>query len=240
MITAMFFAHITGDFILQTDRLAHWKATCQKGVLTHGLIVLLVTWLFSLPFDRGWWPWVLFIGLSHTAIDSLQLWLAQRAPRPGRGPAALIRFCVDQALHFTIILIALAASGYLPLANPAGAILAALQQTPRLTLLMGYAFLLMPAWVIVKILVYSLVGGSPPNFAGGTDKYAGMLERLLITTFILLGQYVLVPLVTLPRLLAEGREVRNRQQTNLYVAELLASVTLAVITGLGIRLLAGS
>jgi len=59
MVVIMFLAHLVGDYVLQWDRLAQWKSRELKGVLAHGLMVGVVTWLFSLPFDPNWWPWSL-------------------------------------------------------------------------------------------------------------------------------------------------------------------------------------
>jgi hypothetical protein len=65
-----------------------------------------------------------------------------------------------------------------------------------------------------------------------------MLERSLITTFVLLGQYVLIPLVALPRLWLEAprNAVMVERRASLFLAELLASTTLALATGLVLRL----
>jgi hypothetical protein len=100
---------------------------------------------------------------------------------------------------------------------------------------LGYAFLTMPAWVVVEFIVYALVRGSGPDFTEVPNKYLGSLERGLITTFVLLGQFTLVPLVTLPRLVFDRPQAMNGQRTTLYVAELLTSVGLAVMIGLGLR-----
>jgi len=106
MAIALFLSHLVGDYWLQWDGLARWKSREYKGVLVHGLIVLAVTWLFSLPFDVGWWPWVLFIWLTHTAADAIRLRLGSAFP-------ALALFLLDQAVHFGIITFSLHASGYL-------------------------------------------------------------------------------------------------------------------------------
>jgi hypothetical protein len=65
----------------------------------------------------------------------------------------------------------------------------------------------------------------------------GILERGLITTFVLLGQFALVPLAALPRLLLDAPRTGASRRAALYVVELLTSVTLAVAVGLGLRLL---
>jgi len=106
VVLAMYLSHLVADYWLQWDRLATWKSRAYKGVVAHGLIVLAVTWLFSLPFDADWWPWALFIWLTHTAVDAIRL-------RLGRAFSALLLFLLDQTVHFSLITFALVASGYL-------------------------------------------------------------------------------------------------------------------------------
>lgn len=225
---AMFLAHLVGDYILQWDALAAWKSRNLTGVLAHGSVVFLVTWLFSLPFDPTWWRGVVFIGLTHILIDAVQLYVKPPIP-------ALLRFTLDQAAHFTIILLALAAGGFLEL-NRLTAVLAASAHSERLMLiLLGYAFVTMPAWVIVKFAAYGLVRGGPPEFPGRTNKYIEILERLLMTTFVAFGQFLLIPLVVIPRLVSEWPDAADNEQTTLYLVELLASITLAVSVGLLLR-----
>src|SRR5262245_7715345 len=107
MVLAMFLAHLIGDFVLQWDRLAPWKSREVKGALAHGAVVLAVTLLFAVLVDPAWWPWAVFIGGTHTAIDALQPWLGRRFNLSGPGLAALVRLIVDQSLHTLVILAAL-------------------------------------------------------------------------------------------------------------------------------------
>ena len=109
--------------------------------------------------------------------------------------------------------------------------LSILQSEWLLIYLLGYAFVTMPAWVLVKFTAYGLVQGSAPQF-GDSSKYLGILERLLMTTFVAVGQYLLVPLVILPRLLMEWPQVADDEIAPVYLAELLVSIILAVSVGL--------
>jgi len=237
MVIAMYLAHLVGDYILQWDSLARWKSREFKGVLAHGMIVLVVTWLLSLPFDIGWWPWALAIGLTHTAVDAATLWLGKRVPLQGSGTVALARYLIDQAVHLTIITVVLGWSGQMT--TPAGPadLMVELHHNRLLVLALGYTFVTLPAWILVQFTVYGLVDGSAPDFSRSASKYVGILERSLITTCVITGQFLLVPLVTLPRLLLEGPQVRGSSHTTLYITELLASVALAVAIGLVLRLL---
>lgn len=223
MIIAMFLAHLVGDYILQWNSLAAWKSRELKGVIVHCLIVLAVTWAFILPFNAAWWPWVLFIGTAHFGIDAVQLRVKLPIPE-------LARFALDQLAHFFVITLALAAGGYIDWLWLMQSGLAIMQSDLLLIYLLGYAFVTMPAWVLVKFTAYGLVQGTAPQF-GDSSKYLGIMERLLMTTFVAMGQFILVPVVILPRLLMEWPQVANEERTPVYLAELLASVILAVLVG---------
>ncbi|MBE2223469.1 MAG: DUF3307 domain-containing protein [Anaerolineae bacterium] len=225
MVFAMILAHLVGDYVLQWDKLAAWKSRELKGVAAHCSIVFLVTLMFALPFNPYWWQGVLFISAAHFFIDAVQLYVKLPVP-------ALARFLLDQAAHFTIILVALAAGGYLPLTSLTTGFTAATQSEQIMLFILGYAFVTMPAWVLVKFTSYGLVQGTAPEFPGRTNKYVEILERILMTTFVLLGQVILVPLVILPRLVTEWPDVQKNRNTTLYLVELLSSITLAVIVGL--------
>ena len=93
----------------------------------------------------------------------------------------------------------------------------------------------MPAWILIEFVLSGLINGSPPNFKEATNKYVGSLERGLIATFVILGQFLLVPLVALPRVMFERSQVAGTQRSNLYIAELLASVGVAIFIGLLLR-----
>ncbi len=235
MVISMFLAHLIGDYILQWDALALWKSRALKGVLLHGMIVLLVTWVLILPFDPAWWPWALLIGLTHTAVDAGWL-LTRHLPERGRMSPPF-RFVIDQSLHVIIIVVALTSSGYLPMPELPKVMLTEAQNYRWLAFLMGYVFISMPAWIVIEFAIYGLVRGSAPDFSPSAHKYVSILERGLITTLVVLGQFGLVPLVALPRLVFEKPQMIDSGRTRPYVAELLASIALAVAIGLGLRLL---
>ena len=240
MVISILISHLFGDYILQWDSLSQWKSKALSGVLVHGAIVLIVTWLFSLPFDQSWWPWALFIGLTHTLIDGIELPIRKKLANKNSGIFAMVFLIVDQILHLSIIAFALVQSGFLEIPSLSTDILNALTNNRTLTFMLGYAFLTMPAWILVEFLVYGLIKGTAPDFSQAVkNKYICILERGLIATFVLLGQFLLVPLVAAPRLMVELNQItrseNDNQRNRLFVAELLASVTIAVVIGLGLR-----
>lgn len=236
MVSAMLLAHLMGDYVLQWDRLAYWKSRELKGVLAHGVIVLAVTLLSALLVDAAFWPWALLIGVAHIAIDAAPLWLLPRLGLKRDGLFELNRFLIDQTLHLSVILLALMGGGYLSPAAPLGDVIAHLRADPFMAHLLGYVFVAMPGWILVEFLVYGLINHSAPDFPTVTTyKYVGTLERWLIATFVLLGQFGLAPLVMLPRLALEGPQVYGTPRLMVYVTELLASLALALAVGLALR-----
>lgn len=224
MVLAMILAHLVGDYILQWNSLAAWKARELKGVAAHCVVLTAVTLFFAVLVDPAFLPWALFICAMHFVIDAMGL--LYKLPFSPLG-----RFVADQIAHFVVIAAALAGGGYLDMGQLGGSLSFRLNQETVMIYLLGFAFVTMPAWVVVKFAAYGLVKGAPPEF-GGSDKYPAMMERLLIVTFVALGQFYMAPLVVLPRFILELPRVIQDEQTAVYLAELLASVTLAVTVGL--------
>jgi len=232
MIIAMLLAHLMGDYVLQWDALARWKGASIKGAVCHGAIVLVVTLLFAVLIDPTWWPWALLIGLAHIVIDASWVVFNRRfAPR--NGMYGLVRLLTDQTLHFAVILFTLFASGY---ATPATLFNIAVSevQTHRVwAIALGYVLVSIPAWIFIEFIFYGLINGSAPDFSRvGKYKYVGSLERGLIATFVATGQFTLVPVVALPRLVLESPQYFGNNRTTLYIAEWLGSLAVAVLIGL--------
>lgn len=228
MILAMFLAHLVGDYILQTNYIAAWKSRSLLGVTIHCLIVYAVTWLFALPFQPAWYV-VPLIGIAHYLIDAGQFLAKPKLP-------ALARFSLDQIAHAIVIVGTLLIAGYIDLSYLNQAVEQLMFNDQAMLYLVGYAFLTMPAWVMSKFAAYGLVKSAPPEF-GGDDKYMGILERVLMVTFVLVGQYYLVPLVVAPRLMGNWQQVDARGNTAVYLTETLISVSAAVGVGLLLTLL---
>ncbi|MCL4805151.1 MAG: DUF3307 domain-containing protein [Anaerolineae bacterium] len=226
----MFLAHLMGDYVLQWDSLAQWKAREFQGVVVHSLILAATTAIFAMPFGPGNWIVVLIISLSHFLIDAAQFF-----HKPKLSP--LLRFSLDQAAHLIFIILALVAGGYLQWGAIVSGIIAGAEATPLLTAILGYAFVTMPAWVLLKYIVYGLVKRQPPNFPAGPNKYVGIVERVIITTLVLFGQAFLVPVVALPRMVMEWPRVSRSEGDRIYMIELISSAFLAVGVGLTLSLL---
>lgn len=230
MVQAMFLAHLLGDYVFQPDALARWKGRSVWGVLAHGAVVMCSLWACSLPFTPDWWPYAIGIGVVHTLFDILRVKIGSMGPI-----ADLILFLIDQAAHVFTIVAGLAWSGWLQPRPAETAFGTWLQTDHRLTFAIGYVLLTMPAWVLVHFFVRAMGAKSTSLPGRPGEKYMGMLERGFIATSVLVGQFILIPLVVVPRLVLDGRNGRMEAEFFGYLNELFISVGLAVAVGLFLR-----
>ncbi|MBN1485668.1 MAG: DUF3307 domain-containing protein [Chloroflexia bacterium] len=230
MVEMMLLAHLLGDYVFQTDGLVRWKMRSMAGLVAHGAIVTLWLWLCSLPFTLSWWPYALAVGVTHTLIDIVRARLGQVKPT-----TALILLLLDQILHLGTIAAALAWSGWLQYRPAETALGLWLQADHHLAFIAGYVLLTMPAWVLVHFVVRGMGAESTSLPGRPGEKYIGMLERALIATFVLLDQFMLIPLVVVPRLAMDGYAGQLKGGRLGYLNELLVSISLALAVGLLLR-----
>ncbi|MFP4345955.1 MAG: DUF3307 domain-containing protein [Anaerolineales bacterium] len=235
MLLPMIVAHVLGDYQLQFNALARWKARSLWGVVAHGSIVAATHVGLALLIKPSWWPYALLIGITHIFIDVVRTRLLH--PRGAR--AALLWYLADQLLHLTIIASVVIYSG----ATSGGPYrIAGLLPISWevLLVLLAYLLLMQPAWVLLRFIVRGLWGTVVPDLGTG-EKYEPMLERVLIASFVFLGLPYLVPLVLLPRRI-QLQEVRQdgvllAARLTIHWAETLLSVVLAIMVGVGLRLI---
>jgi hypothetical protein len=233
MIIAMLLAHLVGDYVLQWDALAAWKGRAVKGAMCHGAIVLAVTLLIAVLIDPAWWPWALLIGLAHTIIDAS--WVGLNRRFAARAMYGLTRLLIDQTLHLAIICGVISLSGYASPIGLPGTFVMEIQTQRGWAIALGYVLISIPAWIFIEFVLYGLINGSAPDFNRVKHyKYVGSLERGLIATFVATGQFMLVPVVALPRLIFESPQYIGNSRTTLYLAEWLGSLALAVFIGLAL------
>ncbi|MBN1979777.1 MAG: DUF3307 domain-containing protein [Anaerolineae bacterium] len=235
MIYVMLLAHLLGDYLLQFGYIARWKARSLVGVLVHGGIVTATTLVCAAFVSPAWWPYALLIGVTHTVIDMVRA----RLLHTSNPTWELVWYLLDQVAHLTVILgVVTVSNGNQPWTELAG--MARSLADPRLLFyLIGYLLLAHPAWVLLRFTARGVWGPqAAPNLDQG-EKYGPMLERVLIATCVLVGQFYLVPLVLLPRLLVpvriQGRGVGVLVRPVNHWAERILGTLLALGIGLILR-----
>jgi hypothetical protein len=234
MLSMMLISHLLSDYLFQFNCIARWKARSLWGVVAHGGIVTLTTLGCAWVVDPAWWPYALIIGVSHTIIDLAKV----RYAHPQNSQQALAHYLLDQALHILIILI-------LVQAPQAGHREAAAIPSYALALIIGYLLLLQPAWVLLRFIVRGVWGADAAPHLGAGEKFAPMVERVIIASLMLVGQVTVVPLILLPRRLTSV-QMQSRagvQSVGVWIrltthwAETFLSVLLAVAVGLAMRMI---
>lgn len=219
-------AHLIGDFFIQP---LHWiKDKEQKKLKSTKLYlhVLIHIGLLSLIlWDVSKWPIILIVGGSHLIIDALKISVQNEKTKRSF-------FFWDQLLHLLVIL--LVAWRYTSNDFHLEHLI-----TPTVLLLVtAVIFLTLPVSIFMKIL---FLKWDISKFAEGNEslkdagKYIGILERLLVFTFVILNHWEAVGfLITAKSVLRFGdlRESKERKLTEYVLIGTLISFGIAIGTGI--------
>jgi hypothetical protein len=91
-------AHITGDFVLQTNKIARMKSESIEGTILHSGIVTGVQVLFLGYFGARGIAAAIMAGIAHFGIDYCKLLLNKRITK-----IESVYFLFDQLVHLCII-----------------------------------------------------------------------------------------------------------------------------------------
>lgn len=230
--------HVFADFLFQTRRMAADKDR-PPVLLQHGAVVTIVHLAAVAPYLSG--PVllaVLAIGGLHTVIDGVK---NRFGGQPGRG---LMLFAADQALHLAVIV-----GGWIGLLLTAGVPDMPFASDVQRSFVMetaivasGFAFVANGGSGIVEGVLEPLRQqfDSGEDAAGleGSGRKIGILERVLALVLILLDQWAAMVLLVAVKSIARFEELKVRRFAEYYLVGTLASLIVAVATGLLLRSLA--
>lgn len=243
LFLALAFAHILSDFPWQTDRMVAQKRQGARdgaelgsgrfiGYIKHGSVLLATSIIFASP----WWSWrviaaVFIVSFAHLLLDYLQC-------RYLSEPTVSIRLG-DQAIHFLIIFAALNVTGVYAW-EVAGYRLETFWQSyryPAAIISSGYVISIWVAGVLVRTFL-STIGpfGGVDEGLRDAGKRIGQLERFLVTTLTILDQYSAIAFVFAAKSIARFKKIEETPTfAEYYLAGTLASVSLGILAGLGIK-----
>ncbi|GGF31231.1 DUF3307 domain-containing protein [Echinicola rosea] len=175
-------AHMLADFYFQNDRLAEQKNTHgfrSPFLKWHILIVFVLSWglSFQLSFVYG----ALVIALTHYIIDGLKVYL-NRSKWLGK-----YAFFIDQVLHLGVIIaVTVAYVLYLGL-DPYWEVK---WSSTLLMAIFAYITCLKPSNIFIKEVLRAYEISVPgTNDLPNAGKLIGVMERVLVLTFILMGEF---------------------------------------------------
>lgn len=230
IFTKLILAHLLGDFVLQPNS---WVADKERRKLkspylyVHVLIHTVLSFIFLWNTDL-WWV-SLVVGITHFIIDASKL-IFQNVKNKKTW------FFIDQLLH---ILVILGISFYFKEFN-----FDFLSNKEFLKILMAALFLTTPASIFIKILLSSWTPVPETQSILQTEslssagKYIGILERLLVFTFIMVNHWEGVGFMVAAKSVfrfSDLAQAKQRKLTEYVLIGTLLSFGLAVLTGILIK-----
>ncbi|GAA4165664.1 DUF3307 domain-containing protein [Chryseobacterium ginsenosidimutans] len=230
IFTKLILAHLFGDFILQPNSWVAEKESKKlksKYLYLHVLIHMVLSFIFLWDIQL-WWVAVL-VGITHFIIDAAKLNFQTVKNKKNW-------FFFDQALH---ILVIAGVSFYFNEFN-----FEFLKDQEILKILMAALFLTTPASIFIKILLSSwtpvpeTTGNIQTESLSSAGKYIGILERLLVFTFILVNHWEGVGFMVAAKSVfrfSDLAQAKQRKLTEYVLIGTLLSFGLAVLTGILIK-----
>lgn len=240
VLLMLLLGHVIGDFFLQPNSWVKDKNTRQGRsrflyyhALVHGAIVMLILACASTMSVSA----SLFIGLLfafiHGVIDYAKI-------KVGRG---FKWFLIDQLLHVSSLVLLWfylfdnAFQQLITLGNE-------LDYSAALLVTLAYVMMLKPASIIIGEILSKWSADLEADVSDSQNKkaqslpnagqYLGYLERVLVLTFILNGQYTAVGFVLAAKSIfrmGDLREAHDRKFTEYVMLGSLFSVSIALFTG---------
>ncbi|GCC50296.1 DUF3307 domain-containing protein [Chryseotalea sanaruensis] len=229
LLIKLVLTHLLGDFILQP---ASWVKAKEKKklkawqlyahMLIHFILIMLLVWdiTFMVP--------ALSITLSHGIIDAVKLHYQKKSTER-------IWFVLDQLFHLAIIV-----TVWYHVESPV--IVFDLSKI-NLLYITAVIFITTPASIIIKTLIsqWSPVSNKPKNISlQHAGKYIGVLERLLVFTFVVTDNWEAVGFLIAAKSVfrfGDLKDSRELKLTEYVLIGTLLSFGLAVGTGLLINFL---
>ncbi|MFD0991291.1 DUF3307 domain-containing protein [Mariniflexile jejuense] len=226
ILIKLLLAHFIGDFFLQPKK---WVKEKEKKKIKsnklylHVLIHIILTSIFL--WDASLWPIILTIGITHFIVDATKLLIQKKKTKR-------LLFFIDQLLHVLIIFIC-----YYSFTESNFNLSYCITET-NLLLVMCLLFLTIPTSIIMKTIFLKWnISELTKNNESLEDagKYIGILERVLVFIFIIVGHWEAVGfLITAKSVFRFGdlKESKHRQLTEYILIGTLISFGIAIITGI--------
>lgn len=226
ILVRLIFAHVMADFLLQSDAMC--KGKCKKD--WQGLAWLFLhstihaTLAYIVVGDWYLWQVPVVIFFSHFCID----WLKTKKMRK-----SIPAFLLDQLLHLVIV-VALwnwAIGGPIP-----ADVLLSIWENPKVWVFgTAYLIVLKPSSLLLTMFFHRWTGELGSSSLPNAGKWIGYLERLLILTFILIGNFEAIGFLLAAKSVfrfGELSKARDIRTTEYVLIGTLSSFAIAILVGL--------
>tara|TARA_R110002124_G_scaffold80533_9_gene213146 strand:- start:13743 stop:14453 length:711 start_codon:yes stop_codon:yes gene_type:complete len=222
-------AHVIGDFTLQSDKWVkdkRLKKQKSKFLYLH-LGVHALALLIVLKFEWKYWPILLAIIVSHFVIDLIKLKLEKNSN-------LRLLFVLDQIAHFSVI------AGLVYWYEPYQIDIGILYSYESLLLVLSLLSLTYVSSVFMKMIMsrWKMEEDNSKDSLENAGRYIGILERLFVFGFILIGQWQGIGLLIAAKSVfrfGDLSRAKDRKLTEYILIGTLLSFGLAIIIGIAFK-----
>lgn len=236
LLVKLLLAHLLGDFLLQPGA---WVKNKEAKKIRSPYLYFHVTLHMLLPFlligkVNFWWMAIL-IGITHYVIDVMKLYFQNQSTQR-------TWFLVDQSLHLAVILIV-----WYVVAKPS-LDTKGLFDFDFYIIVTSLYFITHPAAIFIKVIISRWEPNAGDDMGkvhetGNTSlqdagKYIGMLERLFVFVFILMGQWQSIGFLIAAKSVFRFGDLKDsdgRKLTEYVLIGTLTSFGMAIATGLVVK-----
>jgi len=226
VLIKLILAHLIGDFFLQP--LSWVKAKEEKKLRSyqlylhaamHGALILLLVWDFSFI------KWAIILACIHLIIDVFKIYLQKDTNKR-------FYFFADQIAHFLAILIIY--YGY----NGSSPFDSSIFNHINFLLVTLIVFLTFPGSVFIKMFIAKWSpgkGDQKDESLMEAGKYIGILERLFVFVFLILGHWEAIGFLLAAKSIfrfGDLKESKDRKLTEYMLIGTLISFGIAIAAGL--------
>lgn len=226
VVVKLILAHLIGDFYLQPQSWVMQKEALKlkSGKLylhcaIHGLLAMIVLFDFSL------WYLALAIACAHFSIDALKLSFQEDKSKRHW-------FMIDQVLHVVSIILLVAVAKGLSMD------ISVIHNEKVLIYVTALVLLTQPASIAIKTFISRWApetGENVDESLADAGKYIGILERLFVFVFIVLGHFEAVGFLIAAKSVfrfGDLRESKDRKLTEYILIGTLVSFGVAIAIGI--------
>jgi hypothetical protein len=220
-------AHLIGDFVLQSkswvnekEKLGFRSPKIYLHGFIHGVLVLLVLWNLS------YWALALVIAIIHVVIDLMKQHF-QKENSKSRW------FLIDQSLH----LVSIFALWFL-FFYPNLSLTFIFENNLFWVYLTAIVFLTVACGIAIQLMLEnwtSYINFSKAESLPNAGKYIGILERLLVFTFVVSGHWEAIGFLVAAKSVFRFGDLKdsgNRKLTEYILIGTLLSFGIAIVTGM--------
>lgn len=225
-LVKLLLAHLLTDFVLQPKSWVaerNSKHFASPKLYFHGFVTGLVALFFA---GLAYWPAALIIMITHVLIDAWKSYQKEKVQF----------FIIDQSLHMFVIL-ACWVSYFLNVDSLMMALYRFGLNSNFWLLMLAIIFLTSPA----GILIGQLTKGwrekiLNPESLANAGKWIGIIERLIVFIFVLVGQYAAISLLIAAKgIIRFNEKDRPEVKTEYLVIGTLMSIGIALIVGVLVK-----